>query len=192
MDHEETLQARSQSQCELCTTSNDLTVYEIPPASNGSAEHVIYLCATCRGQIEHPERMDVHHWRCLADSMWSDVPAVQIMAWRMLNQLKAEGWAQDLLDTLHLDEELQRWAEADAGTSAGPTVKHVDAHGAALEAGDTISLIKDLEVKGAGFTAKRGTSVRSISLVADNPEQIEGRINGQRIVILTQFVKKAK
>ena len=51
-------------------------------------------------------------------------------------------------------------------------------------------LIKDLPVKGAGFTAKRGTAVRNISLVPDNETHIEGRVEGQRIVILTQFVKK--
>ena len=52
-------------------------------------------------------------------------------------------------------------------------------------------LIKDLPVKGAGFTAKRGTAVRGISLVADNAAHIEGRVEGQRIVILTAFVKKS-
>jgi protein PhnA len=43
-------------------------------------------------------------------------------------------------------------------------------------------LIKDLPVKGKGFTAKRGTAVQRISLVADNPAHIEGRVDGQRIV----------
>jgi len=52
-------------------------------------------------------------------------------------------------------------------------------------------LIKDLNVKGGGFTAKRGTAVRGISLVADNAEHIEGRVSGQQIVILTKFVKKS-
>jgi protein PhnA len=52
-------------------------------------------------------------------------------------------------------------------------------------------LIKDLAVKGAGFTAKRGTTVRNISLVPDNEEHIEGRVNGQQIVILTKFIKKS-
>ncbi len=51
-------------------------------------------------------------------------------------------------------------------------------------------LIKDLPVKGAGFTAKRGTAVRGISLVHDNAGHIEGRVEGQRIVILTAFVRK--
>ncbi len=51
-------------------------------------------------------------------------------------------------------------------------------------------MIKDLPVKGAGFTAKRGTAVHRISLVQDNAAHIEGRVEGQRIVILTEFVKK--
>jgi protein PhnA len=52
-------------------------------------------------------------------------------------------------------------------------------------------LIKDLPVKGSSMVAKRGTAVRSIRLVRDNAEQIEGRVNDQTIVILTQFVKKS-
>jgi hypothetical protein len=42
-----------------------------------------------------------------------------------------------------------------------------------------------------GFTAKRGTAVRGISLVENNAQQIEGKVNGQQIVIFTQFVKKS-
>ena len=40
------------------------------------------------------------------------------------------------------------------------------------------------------MVAKRGTAVRGIRLVPDNPDQIEGRVNGQQIVILCQYVKK--
>jgi len=123
--------------------------------------------------------------------MWSQVPAVQVLAWRMLNRLSAEGWPQGLLEMLYLDEETLAWAQADGdGVSDEDTVKHLDSNGALLAAGDTVTLIKDLTVKGANFTAKRGTAVRGISLVADNVAHIEGRINGQQIVILTQFVKK--
>jgi protein PhnA len=70
-------------------------------------------------------------------------------------------------------------------------VTHKDSNGTILQAGDTVVLIKDLDVKGGGFTAKRGTAVRSITLVEGNAEQIEGRVNGQQIVILTKFVKKS-
>jgi protein PhnA len=167
-------------------------VYKVPPGSSGSADECVLICETCREQIENPEKVDVHHWRCLNDSMWSQVPAVQVMVWRMLKCLSSEGWPQELLDTLYLDESTQAWAQATGeGKSDEVAVKHVDGNGTVLNAGDTITLIKDLNVKGAGFTAKRGAVVRGISLVPDNPEHIEGRVNGQQIVILTKFVKKS-
>ena len=184
------LQKRT-SVCELCGADNGLAVYTVPPSTQESEKESICICSNCSGQIEAPETMDPNHWRCLNDSMWSTVPAVQVMAWRMLNRLKAEGWPQDLLDMLYLDEETQAWAEATGeGIDPDDVVKHIDSNGAVLQAGDTVVLIKDLNVKGGGFTAKRGTAVRNISLVHDNPEQIEGKVSGQHIVILTQYVKK--
>ena len=56
--------------------------------------------------------------------------------------------------------------------------------------GDNVIIIKDLEVKGAGWTAKRGTVVKNITLT-DNPEQIEGKVNGVKIILLSKFLKKA-
>lgn len=192
MSTEQALHERSGSKCELCGATDNLDVYEVPPDSDGSADKSVLLCATCREQIEDPAKVDVNHWRCLNDSMWSQVPAVQVMAWRMLTRLSAEGWPQELLDMLYLDDDTLAWAKATGeGQAQEETTRHVDCHGAVLEAGDTVTLIKDLNVKGANFTAKRGTAVRGISLVPDNPGQIEGRVNGQQIVILTQFVKKS-
>lgn len=189
MSTEKDLHARSGSKCELCGATDNLTAYEIPPSSDGSADQCVLICATCHEQIENPDKIDVNHWRCLNDSMWNQTPAVQVMAWRMLDRLSAEGWPQDLLDMLYLDDETLAWAKA-VGEDDDESIQHVDSNGAVLEAGDTVTLIKDLDVKGANFTAKRGTAVRGISLVADNPEHIEGRVEGQRIVILTRFVKK--
>lgn len=192
MSIEQELHARSGSRCELCGATEELAVYEVPPAPDGGADRAVLLCATCREQIDDPDKVDINHWRCLNESMWSGVPAVQVMAWRMLTRLSAEGWPRDLLDMLYLEDEILAWAKAGVQEDEGEAdVQHRDAHGAVLEAGDTIHLIKDLNVKGANFTAKRGTAVRGISLVPDNPEQIEGRVNGQQIVILTKFVKKA-
>ena len=192
MSIEKELQARSESKCELCTATENLAVYEVPPESNGSAEKSIFICSTCKEQIEDPEKMDPNHWRCLNDSMWSQVPAVQIMAWRMLTRLSSEGWPQDLLDMLYLDDDALVWAQATGeGQTNETAVKHLDCNGAVLEVGDTVTLTKDLNVKGANFTAKRGTAVRRISLVADNAKQIEGKVDGQHIVILTEFVKKS-
>lgn len=185
------LLARGENRCELCRSEENLNEYEVAP-SDGSADQSILLCQTCLSQIDKPETMDANHWRCLNDSMWSQTPAVQVMAWRMLNRLRGEGWPQDLLDMLYLDEDTLQWARA-TGEDADDSddVKHLDSNGALLSAGDTVTLIKDLNVKGANFTAKRGTAVRNISLVSDNPEHIEGRVEGQQIVILTKFVKKS-
>jgi protein PhnA len=189
---EQELQQRSESKCELCSASEDLNIYEVPPNSKASIDDCILLCEVCSSQIENAVDVDPNHWRCLNDSMWSQVPAVQVVAWRMLTRLKNEGWPQDLLDMLYLDDETLSWAQATGeGERTDDTVVHLDCNGVALEAGDTITLTKDLNVKGANFTAKRGTAVRGISLVEDNSEHIEGKIEGQRIVILTKFVKKS-
>lgn len=186
------LHSRSESKCELCSATDDLGVYEVPPKTTASTDACLLLCNICRTQLDDSNQVDANHWRCLNESMWSQVPAVQVVVWRMLKQLSSEGWPLDLLDMLYLDEEAQSWAEAtNSSDTPQPTIKHVDSNGAVLQAGDAVTLIKDLNVKGANFTAKRGTVVRGITLVADNPEHIEGRISGQRIVILTKFVKKA-
>lgn len=191
MTIEDTLLARSGSKCELCSSENQLTAYAVAPVTDDSAERAILLCDTCRHQLDNPENMDPNHWRCLTESMWSQEPVVQVMAWRLLKRLSAEPWAQDQLELLYLEDDVMAWAEADgssAGNESESTTK--DSNGAILNGGDTVTLIKDLEVKGAGFTAKRGTAVRGISLT-NNPEQIEGRVNGVRIVLLTKFLKKS-
>jgi protein PhnA len=191
MSTEQALLQRSESKCELCGSDSNLSIYEVPPVESADADHNIMVCDICREQIENLEKLDVNHWRCLNGSMWSQVPAVQVMAWRMLKRLSAESWAQDLLDMLYLDDETKAWAEAGiVALQDDDTTPTLDSNGNQLHDGDTVTIIKDLEVKGAGFTAKRGTSVRSISLTS-NPEQIEGRVNGVRIVLLTCFLKKA-
>ena len=184
------LHIRSGSSCELCINRDNLRAYAIPPNSDNSAEQMLLICDICEDQINNPEKIDSNHWRCLNDSMWSQIPAVQVVAWRMLTRLSPEGWPQDLLDMLYLDDETLRWAQSDIADSDDPVV-HKDCNGAILSVGDTVTLIKDLDVKGTNFTAKRGTAVRNISLVLSNEEHIEGRVNGTQVVILTKFVKRA-
>ena len=188
MTIEETLMKRSESRCELCKSESGLSVYDIPPTHEANSDKAILVCSTCLEQINLSE-MDANHWRCLNDSMWSTTPAVQVMAWRLLKRLSSESWADDLLDMLYLDDDLLAWAES-AMNEAESDSDTKDCNGATLNAGDTVTLIKDLNVKGAGFTAKRGTAVRNISLTS-NPEQIEGRVNGTRIVLLTCYLKKS-
>jgi len=173
--------------CALCGSDSDLATIGVPPQD----DQTVTLCATCRAGVEGPI-VDAPHWKCLTDAIWSADAATQVTAYRLLSGLNAEVWARDLLDIAYLEPENLAWAEAGlAGDDKGETLIHRDTNGAQLSAGDTVTLIKDLNVKGAGFTAKRGTAVRNISLVPDNEAHIEGRVNGQQIVILTEFVKKS-
>ncbi len=191
MNTEQTLLQRSDAKCELCAAEQNLTVYHIPPENEDSAEKSVLLCDACRSQIDNPETMDTHHWRCLNDSMWNTEPAVQVMAWRVLQCLLTESWAQDLSDMLYLEPDVLSWAESASmkDSQEGTVAATVDSNGTQLVAGDMVTLIKDLAVKGAGFTAKRGTVVKNISLT-DNPKHIEGRVNGVRIVLVADYLKK--
>jgi protein PhnA len=191
MNIEKELVKRSNNQCELCAGTEKLGVFEVQPVKKSGLDAHLMVCETCREQLEDPEKTDPNHWRCLNDSMWSEYIPVQVMAWRMLSRLKKEGWPQDLLDMLYLDGEVLEWAKAtgEGGPSENQIV-HRDSNGAVLEAGDNVVLIKDLPVKGSSMVAKRGTAVRRISLDHENAEFIEGKVDGQQIVILTKFVKK--
>ncbi|MEA2112312.1 MAG: PhnA domain-containing protein [Campylobacterota bacterium] len=189
MSVEVELLERSGGKCELCASEVELSSFEVAPSDGSSAESIM-ICSTCKSQLEDSNNVDVNHWRCLNDSMWSTQPAVQVVAYRMLKQLASEGWPQDLLDMLYLEDEVQTWADSISDEEDDDRAPTIDSNGSVLEGGDTVVIIKDLEVKGAGFTAKRGTAVRNISLT-NNPEQIEGRVNGTKIVILTKFLKKS-
>ena len=188
MSIEKVLIERSSSQCELCGATENLSVYEVPPVTETHSDKCIYTCQTCKDQIENNSEITPTHWHCLNDSMWSQTPAVQVVAYRMLSRLAPDnGWAQDALDMIYLEEDTLTWAKK--ALAEDDDLKHVDSNGVVLQAGDTVTLIKDLDVKGSSLTAKRGTAVRNIGLTS-NPEHIEGRVDGQRIVILTKFVKK--
>jgi len=192
MTTEALLRARSGDVCELCGAPDGLEVLLVSPRTDETADASVLACATCRDQIVFSESLDVHHWRCLANSMWSPEAPVQVIAWRMLTQLNGESWARDLLDQLYLDEATLAWAQEGIEVrEEDASVAHKDSNGVILTAGDTVTLVKDLNVKGGGFTAKRGTAVRGIRLVPDNAAHIEGRVEGQTIVILTEFVKKS-
>jgi protein PhnA len=177
------LEKRSNGACELCGSTEDLSAYEVAP-SDGSDEQSIYICKTCKTQIESGE-LDENHFNCLNDSMWSEVPAVAVMSYRLLNKLNR----QDLVDMIYMEDDIKAWA--DAGLTQESTLVYKDANGVTLQAGDTVIITKDLDVKGTGFTAKRGTAVRNIALVPDDYQHIEGRVNGVKIHILTKFLKKS-
>ncbi len=185
------LQKRSDNKCELCSSTANLDIYEVPPASTGGVDGCLLACSTCIEQIEDVEKTDANHWRCLNDSMWSEFRPVKVVAWRMLSRLKKEGWPQDLLDMLYLEEEDLRFAqETGEHLDESEKIIHRDSNGAILQAGDNVVLIKDLKVKGSSMVAKQGTAVRRISLDPENAKYIEGKVDGQTIVIITDYVKK--
>ena len=185
------LQERSGSTCELCASDENLSIYKLPPMPVGTVDDSILACATCIDQIENPDNVEPNRWRCLNDSMWSEVAAVQVVAWRMLTRLQAEGWPQDLLDMMYLDEENLKWAKATGeGEEEENKVIHRDVNGVILQSGDSVVLIKDLKVKGSSLVAKQGTAVRRISLDRDNEKYIEGKVGPTQIVIITKYVKK--
>ena len=168
--------------CTLCAAP------DAAPVTLAPGEDVALLCPVCAaalaGNINPGPR-----WRCLGDAVWSEDASTQIAAWRLLRALPDEAWAVDLLDSVYLDPEILARASATETPETG--VQHRDSNGTLLAAGDTVTLIKDLPVKGSSMVAKRGTTVRGIRLVRDNPDQIEGRVNDQQIVILCQYVRKS-
>jgi protein PhnA len=183
------LQTRSKNKCELCSSIESPRSFAVTSYKDTS-NHFVVICNTCEKQLTQATLMDESHWRCLHDSMWTQIPVVQVLIWRILSQLDQVLWAQDLLEMMYLEDDTLAWAMAIEVQHDNQLIEHKDSHGTLLKVGDTVTLTKDLNVKGANFTAKRGTSVRNILLVHNNAEQIEGRINGTLIVILTKFVKR--
>lgn len=184
------IQSRAAQKCELCSAENDLSIFTMEPAEP-SFDRSMMLCDTCQTQVLASTDLDSNHLRCLSGSMWSEHIAVQILSWRMLKKLAAtEAWALDLLDQVYLDEESLEFAMLLSNEEASDsTAVTKDSNGAILKDGDSVTLIKDLVVKGANFTAKRGTLVKNISLT-NNPLHIDGKINGTQIVLVSAFLKK--
>jgi len=172
------------SVCELCSSEEGVSLVELP-VSDGSEEQSLYVCANCKTQIESGD-LDEAHFNCLNDSMWSETPAAKIMSYILWNQLGR----QDMVEMMYLEEDELKLAEQ-AVNAAANKVTFRDANGVELLAGDSIVILKDLDVKGAGFTAKRGTTVTRISLPHDMDDHVEGRVNGTKIYLKTEFIKKA-
>ena len=96
-------------------------------------------------------------------------------------------------DDYHFDEDSGEWlpaAELAAKRAAEGAIEVRDAVGNLLADGDQVTLIKDLEVKGAGRTLKQGTLIRSIRLTGD-PQEIDCKFEGIRgLVLRAEFVRK--
>jgi protein PhnA len=177
---------RSENCCELCGDSQSLSAFTL------SDEAAVLVCGTCGPQLSGP-MIGSKHWYCLQGSIWSEVPAVAALSWRLLNEMKAESWASEALDSVFLDDAVMALANAGQGVDLADeegAVAVVDCNGSILSDGDAVTLIKDLVVKGANFTAKRGTMVKNIRLGFD-PTHVEGRVNKLSIMLKTCFLKRA-
>ena len=188
----EKLNQRSGNSCELSNETDNLHVYEVDYSGESAADRSIVISEKCIAQIEKTEEPESAFWEpILPIVMWSEIPALKIISWRMLQRFRNESWAVDALDMIYMEDEVLEWAkESGDHTNEVGVPLHKDSNGNILQAGDTVTLIKDLDVKGSSLNAKIGTAVRNIRLVHDNPDQIEGKVEGQMIVILTKFVKK--
>lgn len=180
------LGARAAGRCELCLGPDPAVAFGVGPRSGAEAE--VALCADCAAALEAPGPLGGGpRWRGLSESTWSEQAAVSVLAFRALGRLPGEGWAVEALAGAYLDDDRAAWAEAEGAPEAGPRV--TDSNGAPLFDGDSVTLIKDLDVKGGGFTAKRGTLVKNIRL-GDDPTHVEGKVNGAAIYLKTVFLKK--
>ncbi|WP_461538182.1 phnA protein [Spongorhabdus nitratireducens] len=108
------LARRASSKCELCEAAGvSLATWEVAPVpAEPEIEHCLKLCETCHTQLEHPKRIEPDHWRCLGKAVWSQVPAAQVTAVRMLRQLSEHyPWAAEIMEHAYLEPEIEAWVE---------------------------------------------------------------------------------
>jgi protein PhnA len=110
---------------------------------------------------------------------------------RIENSLTLGTGMTDQNDDYVYDEASGEWVPASEAAAAAAKASEVrDASGNLLVDGDSVTLIKDLKVKGAGQTLKQGTVIKSIRLT-DNPEEIDCRHDAIKgLVLRTEFVRK--
>ena len=109
------LARRAKSKCELTGVAGvPLRPYEVPPVgADPEIERTLLVSEECIEVLDHPDRLKGRKWQCLAEVVWSEMPAVQVVAWRMLHDLsKREDWAREVIGNIFLDEEVESWAKS--------------------------------------------------------------------------------
>jgi protein PhnA len=182
----EALEKRSNNCCEFCGSDNQLSARLVEPKTEEISENQVVVCQTCNDQIQDKDSADANHWRCLNESMWSEVDSVKVISFRMLKHFSSQPWADNLLGMIYLEEDVQEWAE----WSEAPGMEHKDVNGVILQNGDSVTLVKDLQVKGSSMKVKQGYAVRRIRLDKNDENYLQGKVDGQDIMILTKYVKK--
>ncbi len=111
------LARRAKSKCELTGAAGvPLRPYEVPPVGEEpDIGKTLLISEACHEVLERPERLKGREWQCLAEVVWSEMSAMQVVAWRMLNELaKREDWAREVIEEIFLDEEVEAWAKSAA------------------------------------------------------------------------------
>lgn len=107
------LARRAKSKCEITGAAGvPLRPYEVPPVSaEPEYDRTLLVSETCHEMLDHPDRLAGREWQCLTRAVWSEIPAVQVVAWRMLGELaKREDWAREALQEVFLEPEIEAWA----------------------------------------------------------------------------------
>lgn len=108
------LARRAKSRCELSGASGvPLRIYEIPPApAEPDFDHCLMLSDSVIDQLDRPKTIQAESWRILGELIWSELPAQQVMAYRLLRYLSPKApWAASILEEAFLDDAIIDWAQ---------------------------------------------------------------------------------
>lgn len=116
------LARRCRSKCELCEAAGvSLKVIEVEPLPESPDEdHAIMICEICQGDLT-AKKLNDGRLRFLEGLVWSEIPAVQVSAVRLLQRLQKQGveWAIAVLDGIYLDPAIEAWVQGDIGPFQG-------------------------------------------------------------------------
>lgn len=190
MSIEQSIISRSNNTCEVCQKNTPEHIFTIHPDKEVLENNSVYICNDCYQPLSLNQALESSYWTFIADKIWDENPTIQIIAYRVLNGLKHEAWAQDALDMIYLEEEVAQKANLFEYSASQVAQKHRDALGQELFDNDSVVLTKSLDVKGSTVNARLGTVIKNIRLDKNNHDYIEGKIDGQSIMILTKYLRK--
>lgn len=111
------LARRAKSKCELSGESGvSLKTYEVEPVpSEPDLDQCLLVSEAVHEQLIRPKSLRPEEWRGLGELIWSEMPAQQMMAHRILSVIaKTQPWAQSILDEAYLDDAIIEWSESAA------------------------------------------------------------------------------
>jgi hypothetical protein len=102
---------RARNRCELCRDSTSLYVVEVEPVFlEPDLERAVMICERCKRAVENARvRVETEELRFLMESVWHEIPPIQLTSVRLCRRLSLEGviWASELLEGLYLDPDIE-------------------------------------------------------------------------------------